>query len=140
MMEKELLCQKVACVNCDVSTKANVLFPKSCANSATHSVKYLNVFKTSLVVKWLSLHAPNAGGLGSIPGQGTRSHMPQTQDATQSKIFILSHRYLFIISLNQILTVVLKIFVMACMMQLKRFCMAQERSSVPQLRPGTVNK
>ena len=77
MMEKELLCQKVACVNCDVSTKANVLFPKSCANSATHSVKYLNVFKTSLVVKWLSLHAPNAGGLGSIPGQGTRSHRPQ---------------------------------------------------------------
>ena len=77
MMEKELLCQKVACVNCDVSTKANVLFPKSCANSATHSVKYLNVFKTSLVVKWLSLHAPNAGGLGSIPGQGTRTHMPQ---------------------------------------------------------------
>ena len=23
------------------------------------------------------LHAPNAGGLGLIPGQGTRSHMPQ---------------------------------------------------------------
>ena len=81
MMEKELLCQKVACVNCDVSTKANVLFPKSCANSATHSVKYLNVFKTSLVVKWLSLHAPNAGGLGSIPGQRTRSNMPQLKTA-----------------------------------------------------------
>ncbi|TEA34796.1 hypothetical protein DBR06_SOUSAS11910019, partial [Sousa chinensis] len=31
----------------------------------------------SLVVQWLGLHAPNAGGLGSIPGQGTRSHMPQ---------------------------------------------------------------
>ncbi|TEA28249.1 hypothetical protein DBR06_SOUSAS3310030 [Sousa chinensis] len=30
---------------------------------------------TSLVVQWLRLHAPNAGGLGSIPGQGTRSHM-----------------------------------------------------------------
>ena len=29
---------------------------------------------TSLV-KWLRLCAPNAGGLGSIPGQGTRSHM-----------------------------------------------------------------
>ena len=23
------------------------------------------------------LRAPNAGGLGSIPGQGTRSHVPQ---------------------------------------------------------------
>ena len=32
---------------------------------------------TSLVVQWLRLHAPNAGGLGSIPGQGTRSHMLQ---------------------------------------------------------------
>ena len=32
---------------------------------------------TSLVVPWLRLHTPNAGGLGSIPGQGTRSHMSQ---------------------------------------------------------------
>ena len=32
---------------------------------------------TSLVVQWLRLHAPNAGGPGSIPDQGTRSHMPQ---------------------------------------------------------------
>ena len=33
---------------------------------------------TSLVVQWLRLHAPNAGGPGSIPGQGTRSHMHAT--------------------------------------------------------------
>ena len=26
---------------------------------------------TSLVVQWLRFHAPNVGGLGSIPGQGT---------------------------------------------------------------------
>ena len=32
---------------------------------------------TSLVVRWLRLGAPNVGGLGSIPGQGTRYHMPQ---------------------------------------------------------------
>ena len=30
---------------------------------------------TSLVVQWLRLHAPNAGGLGLIPGQVTRSCM-----------------------------------------------------------------
>ena len=30
---------------------------------------------TSLVVQWLRLHAPN---VGSIPGRGTRSHMPAT--------------------------------------------------------------
>ena len=32
---------------------------------------------TSLVVWWLGLCAPNAGGLGSIPGEGIRPHMPQ---------------------------------------------------------------
>ncbi|TEA33197.1 hypothetical protein DBR06_SOUSAS8010046, partial [Sousa chinensis] len=32
---------------------------------------------TSLVVQWLRLCAPNARGPGSIPGQGTRTHMPQ---------------------------------------------------------------
>ena len=36
---------------------------------------------TSLVVQWLRLRAPNAGGLGSIPGQGTRSHMLQLKDS-----------------------------------------------------------
>ncbi|TEA39728.1 hypothetical protein DBR06_SOUSAS3410210, partial [Sousa chinensis] len=30
-----------------------------------------------MVVQWLRLQAPNAGGPGSIPGQGTRSYMPQ---------------------------------------------------------------
>ena len=30
---------------------------------------------TSLVVQWLRLCAPNAGGPASIPGQGIRSHM-----------------------------------------------------------------
>ena len=33
--------------------------------------------RNSLVVQWLRLCAPNAGGLGSIPGQGTRSHTLQ---------------------------------------------------------------
>ena len=32
---------------------------------------------TSLVVQWLRLHTPNAGDPGSIPGQGSRSHMLQ---------------------------------------------------------------
>ena len=33
--------------------------------------------RTCLMIQWLRLHAPNAGGLGSIPGEGTRSHMKQ---------------------------------------------------------------
>ena len=32
---------------------------------------------TSLAVQWLRLHTPNVEGPGSIPSQGTRSHMPQ---------------------------------------------------------------
>ena len=32
---------------------------------------------TFLVVQWLRLQAPNAGGLSSVPGQGTRSLMLQ---------------------------------------------------------------
>ena len=31
----------------------------------------------SRVVQWLRHHSPNAGSPGSIPGQGTRSHMTQ---------------------------------------------------------------
>ena len=31
---------------------------------------------TSLVVQWLRLHTSNARGTGSIPGQGTKPHMP----------------------------------------------------------------
>ena len=27
---------------------------------------------TSLVARWLTLHAPNAGGMGLMPGQGTK--------------------------------------------------------------------
>ena len=37
---------------------------------------------TSLLVQWLRLHAAHAGGLGSIPGQGTRSHMLQPRPGT----------------------------------------------------------
>ena len=32
------------------------------------------------MVQWLRLHAPNIRGSGSMPGQGTRSHMPQLKD------------------------------------------------------------
>ena len=35
------------------------------------------VLGTSLVVQWLGLHAPNAGGPGSSPGQGTGSCTPK---------------------------------------------------------------
>ena len=45
----------------------------------THSGTIFRSFKrrTSLVVQWLRLCTPNAGRLGSLPGQGPGSHMPQ---------------------------------------------------------------
>ena len=52
------------------------------------------------MAQWLRLHVPNAGDLGSIPGQGTRSHTLQLEDPTYH---------------NQ-----------------------DQRSCMPQLRPGTV--
>ena len=33
--------------------------------------------RTSLGLQWLRIHAHNSGGLGLVPAQGTRFHMPQ---------------------------------------------------------------
>ena len=39
-----------------------------------------------MMVQWLRLRAPNAGGLGSIPGQGTRSHRAQLRSGAAKQI------------------------------------------------------
>ena len=58
-----------------------------------------NIFEkleTSLVGQWLKLHIPNAAGPGSIPGQGTRSHMPQLNTCTpQLKISYATTKTLY---------------------------------------------
>ena len=36
------------------------------------------------MVQWLRLRSPNAGGLGLIPGQGTRSHMLQLRGVARN--------------------------------------------------------
>ena len=59
------------------------IYPNSGIN---HTLNYPGT-GTSLVVQWLRLHAPNAGGPGSIPGQGTRSLMPQLKIPHASKKF-----------------------------------------------------
>ena len=50
---------------------------------------------TSLVVQWLTLQVPNAGGPGFIPHQGTRAHMLQLQPAaTAAKLnFYFAHNF-----------------------------------------------
>ena len=63
--------------------------------------KYIHIVGTSLVVQWLRFCAPNAGGLGLIPGQGTRFHMlqlrscvPQLRPGTAKKnIYIYIYVY-----------------------------------------------
>ena len=57
-----------------------------------HRLKSSSPFKfkpghagTFLVVQWLRYHTPNAGGLGSIPGHGTRSYMPQPKTLHATK-------------------------------------------------------
>ena len=45
-------------------------------------IKDTYIYGTSLVVQRLRLQAPNAKHLGSIPSQGTRSHMLQLRVCT----------------------------------------------------------
>ena len=45
-------------------------------------LKLQEIAGTSLVVQWLRLHDPKTGDSGSIPGQGTRSDMPQLKKPT----------------------------------------------------------
>ena len=53
--------------------------------------KAFQVFKmhqrTSLVVQWLKLCASDAGGPCSIPGQETRSHVPQLRHGVAKYVF-----------------------------------------------------
>ena len=43
---------------------------------------------TSLVVQWLRLHAPNAEGMGLIPGQGTKiPHAKWQREKKKSDFF-----------------------------------------------------
>ena len=45
------------------------------------------------MVQWLRVHAPNAGGLGSVPGQGTRFHKLQLSlRATTERTHMLKRR------------------------------------------------
>ena len=38
-------------------------------------IYFFKFLGTLLVAQWMGLHTPKAGGLGSIPGWGTRSHI-----------------------------------------------------------------
>ena len=54
--------------------------------SEEHGISIVNVQGTSLVIQPLRLSASTAGGAGSIPGQGTKSHMPHGMAKTFLKM------------------------------------------------------
>ena len=63
-------------------------------------IQQLGITETSLVVQWLRLHAPNAGGQGLILDQGTKSHILQLgSKAVKKKInkkkYIHTHTQLY---------------------------------------------
>ena len=53
--------------------------------------------ESSLVVQWLRLHAPNAGGTGSITGQG-RPHMPYGMAKNFQKLKNKKNGYMYFIT------------------------------------------
>ena len=59
-----------------------VKYVVECPSDGIGLMCFLESVGTSLVVQWLRLCAPNAGGLGLIPGQRTRSHMLQLRPST----------------------------------------------------------
>ena len=61
-------------IKCPVDTEILISHHKICSNHLKP------ILRTSLVVHCLGLHTPSAGAPGSIPGQGSRSCMPQLKD------------------------------------------------------------
>ena len=59
--------------------KAQIIYHLACQENVVPWKKFILKKKkgTPLVVQWSRLQAPNAGSPGSIPGQGTGSHIPQ---------------------------------------------------------------
>ena len=55
----------------------NVAFPNQILKKSWESQTDIKISQrgTSLVAQWIRFCTPNAGGLGSILGQGTRFHM-----------------------------------------------------------------
>ena len=73
------------------STGNYIQYPVINHNGKEYEKEYIG---TSLVVQWLRLCSPNTGALGSIPDQGTRSHMLQL--IVHSSVQSLSSVQLFV--------------------------------------------
>ena len=65
------------CLHTELPISAQLCVHRPRFSNFTNQPFPLHALGSSLVVQWLRLHAPNAGGSGSIPAQGTRYHMLQ---------------------------------------------------------------
>ena len=79
---------RFSCIFTFLEIIKRIIWRKCCFFSSTFSVKMATQkftnFGTSLVAQQLRLRDPIAGGLGSIPGQGTRSYMHEATKSSHS--------------------------------------------------------
>ena len=61
----------------DHMVQAEATLLQRCRNLCNNFLKVPLGEQLPLGAQWLRLHAPNAGGPGSTPAQGTRSHLLQ---------------------------------------------------------------
>ena len=73
-----------------------------------------------LLVQWVRLCTPNAGGLGLIPGQGTRSHMPQLRNLLQSNMCVYIYIY----------NIIYYIYIYVCLCIIYIYIMAANKENV----------
>ena len=85
-------------LSCNQDSCLSVVSEAACSEAGKSNCLKRGLVGTSLVVQWLRLPAPNAGVLGSLPGQGTRSHVRQLkvqQAATQIRCSQIINNYIF---------------------------------------------
>ena len=73
---EELIIYRLKCASLQITSKAQIKGQKRSLLShwdarQQHLLLHKSLMGTSLVGQGVRLQAPNAGGLGSIPGQGT---------------------------------------------------------------------
>ena len=83
-------------LSCNQDSCLTVVSEAACSEAAKSNCLKRGLVGTSLVVQWVP--APNAGGLGSHPGLGNRSHRPQLkiqQAATKIRCSQIINKYIF---------------------------------------------
>ena len=79
----------------DMNPIMRTLMTSSKHNYLLKSPVFRGIF---LVVQWLRLCTPNARGLGSIPIQGTRSHLPQLKTLSTETDLLQPNIFFFFLS------------------------------------------